>query len=112
MNHKLKLAMLPLLAIGFIGTPAYAQAETAELEQSEEENLDENICRRVHVTGTRIPQRVCMTRREWISMSNRSREDTQRAATNENANISVTGGPNSDTTPIIDRFQEQHGVGQ
>jgi len=46
-----------------------------EEEQQVEENQDEMICRRVHVTGSRIPERHCFTRREWTNMREEAQEE-------------------------------------
>ena len=67
---------------------AYADEQEGEGETTVESNPNDRICRRVRVTGTNIPQRVCMSRAEWTSLREESREDLRESVQNDNANIS------------------------
>ena len=76
----------------FAGT-SYAE-ETSENTESEatesEENPNEMICRRVHVTGTRLPRRHCMKRSEWADMREQARETMEQNTMDSNQ--MTTGG--------------------
>jgi hypothetical protein len=40
--------------------------------------MDEKVCRRLEVTGSVIPKRVCLTRAEWEEIDKRNRETAER----------------------------------
>jgi len=76
-----------------LAVPAYAvEEEVASVASTSEENPNERICRRVHVTGSHIAQRVCMSRAEWTSMREDSVEELRESNDNSNANTSIVGG--------------------
>ncbi len=94
MPSKWKIAAMALGAFLMFAGTSYAQDTTENTEAEEEAvdtraELDETICRRVHVTGTRIPQRYCLKRSEWARMREEAQEELDRNATGANT---VTGG--------------------
>jgi len=74
MRTALSVGTLALGAALLYGMPvsAIAQEDSGQIETTAIENPNEQICRRVHVTGSNIPQRICMTRAEWMDL----REET------------------------------------
>ena len=46
-------------------TASSAPAETEALKTAEETDLQEVVCRKVQVTGSRFGEKVCKTRAEW-----------------------------------------------
>lgn len=69
------------------GTPAMAQDEgEQEVQQAAAQESDENrrICRRVHITGSNIARRYCMTQAEWTELSEATREEAQDVVTDAN----------------------------
>lgn len=93
MQNFVSLSALAL-GIALLGTvPAFAQSEG---DGSEEvvatENPNERVCRRVHVTGSNIPQRVCMSRSEWSELREESREALRENNRDSGANTETETG--------------------
>jgi len=96
MQKALSFGALTLALSLLVALPAHAQAEGEEGAGATEEsatpaNPNERICRRVHVTGTNIPQRVCMSRAEWSELREESREAIRERQMNDGANTDQTG---------------------
>ncbi len=80
MADLVKLSVLALGASLIFAAPVAAQDEAEEPAQvAEEENPNERICRRVRTTGSNLRQRICMSRSEWTSLREQSREELERA---------------------------------
>ena len=47
------------------------EPEAQETQQRPRDKNDQLICRRVEDTGSRVPQRVCLTRRQWRTYGDR-----------------------------------------
>jgi len=90
-----KILNLSALALGIalLGTvPVYADDAGDEgVEVATQENPNERVCRRVHVTGSNIPQRVCMSRAEWSELREESQEAVRENNRDTNANASTVG---------------------
>lgn len=89
MADLVKLSVLALGASLIFAVPTMAQDEPegdTVTTTAEQENPHERICRRVHVTGSNIPQRVCMTRSEWSALREQSREDLEDAQNEQQMN--------------------------
>lgn len=84
-----KILSIGALALGVAllsGAPAIADDEgNGEEVTVAQENPNERICRRVHVTGSNIPQRVCLSRAEWSEL----REDAQEELRDHNRDSGV-----------------------
>ncbi|MEJ2089241.1 MAG: hypothetical protein P8Y69_12390, partial [Gammaproteobacteria bacterium] len=39
---------------------------------------DRKVCKKVRVTSTRIPQRVCLTRRQWDELTEQGKATAQQ----------------------------------
>ncbi len=93
MKSVLNLGTLALGVSLLCAMPVYAYAEEQESEgeTTVESNPNDRICRRVRVTGTNIPQRICMSRAEWTQMREETREDLRESVQNDNANTSTVG---------------------
>lgn len=89
MQKVLSLSALAL-GIALLGTvPVYADEGGDEgVEVATQENPNERVCRRVHVTGSNIPQRVCMSRAEWSELREESQEAVRENNRDMNANTS------------------------
>ncbi len=89
MQKVLSLSALAL-GIALLGTvPVYADDGGDEgVEVATQENPNERVCRRVHVTGSNIPQRVCMSRAEWSELREESQEAVRENNRDMNANTS------------------------
>jgi len=90
-----KFLSLSALALGVAllgAVPAYAEDNGDEaVEVVTQENPNERICRRVHVTGSNIPQRVCMSRSEWSELREESQETLNENRRDTGANTSTIG---------------------
>lgn len=75
-----------LVALGTVlaaTTPVLAYgAESAAPEPlpnaAMQKHPDQRVCRKVRVTSTRIPQRVCLTRRQWDELTEQGRRTSQQ----------------------------------
>lgn len=80
MGRTLQLTAAGLMSLALLAAPpTYAQEEeeaaaAPDAEEAAQEHLDDEICRRIRVTGSRIRQRICMSR----GSRNRMREHSQR----------------------------------
>lgn len=92
MQNILSLSALAL-GVALLGTvPAFADGENDGSEEvATQENPNERVCRRVHVTGSNIPQRVCMSRSEWSELREESQEAVRENNRDTNANVSTVG---------------------
>lgn len=82
------------LGIALLGAvPAFAddgsQGDEVTVAQ---ENPNERVCRRVHVTGSNIPQRVCLSRAEWADLQEDSQEALRDNRRDTGANTSTVTG--------------------
>ena len=66
------------LSAGLLLAAPVLATENAIEEASVEENDDDRICRRIHVTGSRIPQRICMKRSDWVLRRAQNEEEAER----------------------------------
>jgi len=73
---------------------AATEEQAADEEVAEESNLSERICRRVHVTGSHIPQRICMSRAEWTELREESQQNLQDHERAMGNSTSATGEGN------------------
>jgi hypothetical protein len=93
-----KIVNVGVLALGaslLFAAPVYAQEEQGSDESTETataENPNERICRRVHVTGSHIPRRVCMSRSEWTSLREEAQEELEENRRNVESNTSTVNG--------------------
>jgi|GEM_PF-1226494 len=74
---------------------AQATVETQAPEEAQaavESNGNDRICRRVRTTGTRLTQRICMSRDEWTNLREESQESLREARDDAGANTSTVGG--------------------
>jgi hypothetical protein len=92
MHHILSSGALALgLALAF-AAPVYAEEESQGTEQAEtQSNPNDRICRRVRVTGTHIPQRICMSRAEWADLREQSQEELRERNADAEANVGIDG---------------------
>jgi len=96
MHKVLSLGALALSVSLLAAMPAHAQEDGNEGAAGVEEaatqpNPNERVCRRVHVTGSNIPQRVCMSRAEWAELREESQETLRRNNQDSGANTSTAG---------------------
>ena len=93
MRLVLSMGALALGAALVTGMPvtAIAQEEGGETETAATENPNERVCRRVHVTGSNIPQRICMKRSEWTAMREESQEQMRDELYDHNSTASDGG---------------------
>lgn len=81
MRNVLSVGALALGVSLLIAAPVAAdenQESNSAEEAAVESNPNDRICRRVHVTGSNIPQRVCMKRSEWTELREESQETLQQ----------------------------------
>jgi len=91
----MSLGVAVLGASLLLAAPVYAtEDETSSVASSTEENPNDRICRRVHVTGSHIAQRVCMSRAEWTSMREDSVEELRENNDNATVNTEIATGIN------------------
>jgi hypothetical protein len=95
MKYLLSVGALAL-GIALLGAvPAYADDggdEGTTTQASTQDNPNERICRRVRVTGSNIPQRVCMSRAEWTELREESQEDLRDNRRDTGSNLSTNDG--------------------
>jgi len=93
MQNILSLSALAL-GVALLGAvPAFADdASDGSEEVATQENPNERVCRRVHVTGSNIPQRVCMSRSEWSELREESQEALRENNRNSSANTETENG--------------------
>lgn len=77
----------PETVIGEVGENSSSKDESA----TEKERVkDVKTCRYSHVAGSRIPQRICMTQREWEDMETQHIE-AMRSTKNRNSSCPDSG---------------------
>jgi len=94
MRNLLSLGIMAFCISLMSAVPAMAdegEGSTAPAEAVVQSNENDRICRRVHVTGSNIPQRVCMTRREWGELREESQEALRDNRDNAGANTTTVG---------------------
>ncbi len=57
---------------------APAETTTEPTAASEGQMVERQVCKRIHVTGTRFPKKVCMTKRQWKEVSEQAQDDINR----------------------------------
>jgi hypothetical protein len=58
--------------------PAAAQAPATKVAKTE--NPADTVCRRMNLTGSTIPQRICHTRDEWAQFDRNAKEGSDQLA--------------------------------
>jgi len=86
MSNYWKVGALVLGASLVFAAPTFAEENEGEEAAATETERDRNQmqCKRVHVTGTRIPQRVCLSRGEWDDMRAEAEETLSQANQDSN----------------------------
>ena len=54
-----------LSAALILSAPAVAKTQTEPDQQTIGNSADKKVCKRLKVTGSRMAQRVCLTKEEW-----------------------------------------------
>lgn len=85
MSRFWKVGAMILGASMLMAAPSYAaENEGDDGQEAVEQNPNDRICRRVHVTGTRIPQRICYTRARWDELEEEARDIIDQSIQNSN----------------------------
>lgn len=94
MSQFWKIGALALGVSMLFAVPVYADHhEEGETEEAAvESNPNDRICRRVHVTGSNIPQRICMSRAEWSDLREESQEELRDSNRDAGVNTRTVGG--------------------
>lgn len=75
------------------GSQEVASAEgSEEVASTEGQLVEKKVCKRIHVTGTRFPKKVCMTKQEWKEMSDRAQEDLDQNIMDNQVSSGDSGG--------------------
>lgn len=70
------LMTMAAVAMSAVAAPAFAQSMTSDNAGPDQDNMDQVVCQRESVVGSRVQKRrVCMTRREWVRLQNSAREE-------------------------------------
>jgi|TARA_Y100000031_G_C8251863_1_gene400889 hypothetical protein len=64
-----KKLLLVVVVASFVSLGGGLSAYAADSTAKKAENPNETVCKRVRDSGTRIPRRVCLKRREWLRMA-------------------------------------------
>jgi len=86
--------MAPSAFGGASSTSESVAAEAGKTETAVTENADDDkrICKRMRVTGSNIPQRVCMTQRQAREMQAQSQRLLKESQGNSARSVTTEGG--------------------
>ncbi len=78
MSGKSKFVFALVVPMLFAWTPGVTAQETSETTEANVEEENQQICRRVRITGSNIPRRLCLSEEGWERLSSGGREEMRQ----------------------------------